>query len=233
MRDGPAVFRDINPHRWSLWRAEPGPLSQRPLAAHAGRRRARRLLRHDRRARRRSSPTTSRGRPRTAPASTALRLLLRRVRVPRLDADLLGRPRRPRGRHPQGGERSGPADDRHRPLLPARLLPAAARPLGAPAGVPAGTTRRASDGARLAPTDAADADGPGRRPAAHLPGLARRRRPGAAAPARHGAAGERRRRALDDGPALRGQPRRAARPVRPARDRGRPGAATRSRSSRR
>ena len=36
-------------------------------------------------------------------------------------------------------------------------------------------------------------------PADHLPGLAGRRRPRAAAPARHRAAGERRRRALDDG----------------------------------
>ena len=64
--------------------------------------------------------------------------------VPRLDADLLGRPRRPRGRHPQGGERPGAADDRHRPLLPARLLPAAARPVAADSrSTGSRTTRRA------------------------------------------------------------------------------------------
>ena len=52
-----------------------------------------------------------------------------------------------------------------------------------------------------------------------LPGLARRRRPRAAAPARRRAAGERRRAALDVRAALRGEPGRAARPVRAARDR--------------
>ena len=58
------------------------------------------------------------------------RVLLRRVRLPRLAADLLGRSRRARGRHPQGGERPGAADGRHRPALPPRLLPPAARPRG-------------------------------------------------------------------------------------------------------
>ena len=54
------------------------------------------------------------------------RLLLARVRPQRGAAAVLGRPRHPRRRPPQGGQRPGRADRRHRPLLPQRLLPPAA-----------------------------------------------------------------------------------------------------------
>ena len=50
-----------------------------------------------------------------------------------------------------------------------------------------------------------------------LPGLAGRRRPGAAPPARHGDPGERPDPALDDGAAVRGEPRDPTGPVRAAR----------------
>ena len=65
------------------------------------------------------------------------------------------------------------------------------------------------------------------RRSAAVPGLARRRRPDPAAPARRRAALERRGAAVDVGPPVRGEPGRAARAVRAARDRrcaGAPGA---------
>ena len=59
------------------------------------------------------------------------RVLLRRVRRPRLAADLLRRPRRARRRHPQGGLRPRAAAGRRRPALPPGLLPPAHRRLAA------------------------------------------------------------------------------------------------------
>ena len=54
------------------------------------------------------------------------RLLLARVRAQRGAAAVLGRPRHPRRRPPQGRQRPRRADRRHRALLPQRLLPPAA-----------------------------------------------------------------------------------------------------------
>ena len=54
------------------------------------------------------------------------RLLLARVRPQRGAAAVLGRPGNPGRRPPQGSQRPGRADRRHRALLPQRLLPAAA-----------------------------------------------------------------------------------------------------------
>ena len=54
-------------------------------------------------------------------------VLLGRVRARREPPGLLGRARDPRGRPPEGGVGARCAARRHRPLLPARLLPAAAR----------------------------------------------------------------------------------------------------------
>ena len=227
MPDGHAVFRDINPHRWQLsgenpvrflndlWpstqeAAERNPELLERIEALAGR--STRLL-----ARAAGQPAGDR-RPR--------RLLVRRVRLPRLDADLLGRPRRARGRHPQGGERPGAADDRRRALLPPRLLPSAARHLAAGSRSTGSSTTRSRCRWRGSPRPTA------RRSCSRSSSTARRshfqvwrvdvgRVP--LAPPRRGAAGERRRPALDDGAALRREPRRPARPVRAARDRAAPG----------
>ena len=51
------------------------------------------------------------------------RLLLRRVRLPRVARHLLGRPRRPRRRPHEDGQRHGPAVRRRRPPVPPGLLP--------------------------------------------------------------------------------------------------------------
>ena len=64
---------------------------------------------------------------RTVDAGAPGRLLLRRVRRPRVAADLLRRPRRARRRHPQGGLRPRAAAGRGRPPVPPGLLPPAHR----------------------------------------------------------------------------------------------------------
>ena len=66
------------------------------------------------------------------------RLLLRRVRHPRVDADLLRRPGRPGRRPLQVGVRCGAAVHRRRPPLPPWLLPPADRRRWAPGARPAG-----------------------------------------------------------------------------------------------
>ena len=65
----------------------------------------------------------------------ARRVPVRRVRRAPLAAGLLGRPRRARRRHAEGGLGPGAAVRRRRPALPARLLPPAHGPLGLAAGV--------------------------------------------------------------------------------------------------
>ena len=71
---------------------------------------------HRRQHRRAAWPPLAQGRPD--------RLLLRRIRLPREPADLLRRPRHPRRRPLQGGERPAPAVRRRRPALPPGLFPA-------------------------------------------------------------------------------------------------------------
>ena len=149
-KDGPDVFRDINPHRWALSGENPvrflGDLW----------------------------PGTQEAAERDPELLERVRSLADRV------AADLDRPARPRpgvdgpvafmcaefgfhqslpiysgglgvlaGRHPQGGERPGAADDRDRPPLPPRLLPAADRRVGPPAGVLARVgSEEPADGAR-------------------------------------------------------------------------------------
>ena len=118
------------------------------------------------------------------------RLLLAGVRAQRGAAPVLRRARHPGRRPPQGRQRSRRPDRRHRALLPQRLLPPAAHG----GRRPAGGVRRARPGAAAddacarrrrrarCDLDAAAGRDPARR------ALARRRRPGAAAPARRGRA---------------------------------------------
>ncbi len=119
-------------------------------------------------------------------ARRARGVLLRRVRRPRVAARLLGRPRRARRRHPQGGLRPGAAARGRRPDVPPRLLPPAHRRLGLAARVlgrdgPRPRARRAGHRLRRR---ARHRHRPARRPRARRPDLARRRRPRPAAAAR-------------------------------------------------
>ena len=121
------------------------------------------------------------------------RVLLDRVRPRREPADLLGRPRHPRRRPSQGGLGARRPARRHRPLLPPRLLPAAARRGRSPA--------RAVSPPRHEPAAAhARADGSGRR-------ARRREREARPHPARRLARQGRPRVALPPGHEGRGQPR--------------------------
>ena len=197
---GPSVFRAIDPDRWERVRGEPG------AAAAGGRRRAaRRAPRSDadaararRRARGARRAPTSRAPPRDGlgHARAPDRVLLRRVRRPRLAPDLLRRPRRARRRHPQGGLRPRAAARRRRPAVPPRLLPPAHRRRRLAARVlgrhrPRPPARRARHRRRRR----AAHDHRARRATIEVDGadLARRRRPRPALPARRRAPGERRR----------------------------------------
>ncbi len=204
-------------------RREPRPAARRGRAGGAGPRCDRPRPAGARRAGRGGRARRSRapGRDRRGDAGASDRLLLRRVRRAPLAARLLRRAGRAGGRHPQGGfgsraaARGGGAD------VPPGLLPPAhrrrrlaARVLGrhgsrARAGrARHGRGRGAGDGHRAAARDRGDrAD------------LARRRRPRAAVPARHGPPRERQRRELDHLAALRRRHRRTARAVHPARRR--------------
>ena len=62
--------------------------------------------------------------PLRRPADRADRLLLRRVRLPRIARHLLGRPRRPRRRPHEVRQRHGPAGDRRRACSTARATSA-------------------------------------------------------------------------------------------------------------
>ena len=76
---------------------------------------------------RRCTPTSRASPAARSDPDAPRRLLLRGVRRPPVAADLLGRPRRARGRHPQGGVRPRAAVRRRRPDVPPRLLPPAHR----------------------------------------------------------------------------------------------------------
>ena len=129
------------------------------------------------------------------------------VRPDRGAAAVLRRPRHPRRRPPQGGQRPRRPDHRRRPALPGRLLrpgavpgrlAAGALPVDRPAR-PAAVARSARPTARALRISLAAA----RRPHAARPGLEGPGRPGAAAAARLRHRGERRRRAAGHRPALR------------------------------
>ncbi len=149
------------------------------------------------------------------------RVLLRRVRRAPLAARLLGRPRRARGRHPQGGVRPRAPARRDRAHVPPGLLPPAhrrrrlaARVLGRHGSRAAARRARHRRRRRAAHGHRARA-----RHAGHGADLARRRRPRAALPARRRASRERPRGALDHLAPVHRRARRAARAVHPPRRR--------------
>ena len=201
--DGPDVFRDDRPRPLGAGRREPGEAAAGGRDRPAGRppqndgaARPRRGARGARRA------PTSRARAATTVthARAPDRVLLRRVRLPRLVPDLLGRPRRARRRHPQGGLRPRVAAGRGRPAVPQRLLPPAHRRRRLAARVlgrhrPGPPARRARHRRRRR----ADHDHASRSATIEVIGadLARRHRPRPALPARRRAPGELPDRALD------------------------------------
>ncbi len=149
-----------------------------------------------------------RRRPRPLPHAAALvpvalerrragvdRLLLARVRHHRGPAAVLRRPRHPRRRPPQVGQRPRRADRRRRPALPVRVLQAVAHPRRLAArGLPGARPRRA---AARAPARGRRHAGhrhrrAARRPDARRARLARAGRPRAAAAARLERRGQRR-----------------------------------------
>ena len=167
------ALRRINPAAWTRHRT-PIAVLRRDRPGALGRADRRRGLHGRRQPRPRRVPTATSP---TAPtpgtrrhpdraAARPDRLLLRRVRHPRVDADLLGRPRHPGRRPLQVGLRCGAALRRHRPPLPPRLLPPADRRRRPPGACAAGSRPRAA-----APAPRARA----RRPAAR--GQRRVRRP--------------------------------------------------------
>ena len=185
-------------------RAQPRPAAAGDLrggaAAGGGGRLARRARRGARARDARGSGSS--GGDRRGCRGAAGRVLLRRARGPRLAADLRGRARRARRRHPQGGLRSRAAVHRDRPDVSLRLLPPARRPHRLAAGdlgrdgpgALAGGARHGRRRSRPAARDGADR--PGSR---HGAGLAGGRRARALVPARHRPAGEHAGRPLDHG----------------------------------
>ena len=227
--DGPELFRSLDPLAWELNGRNPVRQLEDLAAARfrGSRRPTTRFARPGRppRPRPRGEPRATGGPGRGA--RRACRVRLRRVRHPPVAADLLGRARRARRRHPQAGERPGGADDRRRPPLPQGLLPAARRPQRlqheywtqiVPEHLP--TVQVLAERRRAAPPLL-----PALRSRGRVPRLAGGGRSRAALPARHRARRERPPRPLDHGAPLRGQPADAPRPVRPPRHRRRAGAA--------
>ena len=176
------------------------------------------------------------GRDRRAPrarverhtAAHVRRVLLDGVRRARGAAELLGRPRHPRRRPPQGGQRPRRAVDRGRPALPLRLLPpvALARrladralPDARPARSAAGAAHRAVRAAAARPRRHA------RRPDAARQDLEGAGRPHPAVAARLRRRAERRGPARRHGPALRRRPEPPHPPGDPRRHRRCPGGA--------
>ena len=221
--DGHDIFATIDPARWERCGENPVRLLQEAaperLERAAGDGAA---ARAHRRARRRGArgPRAPRGRG-AGDAGQPGRLLLRGVRRPQVAPGLLRRARRARRRHPQGGVRPGAAARRDRAAVPPGLLPPAhrrrrlaARVLGRHGSRAA--ARRAGDGSRRR---AADRHRARARARGDGPDLARGRRPRPAVPARHRAAGERRRGPLDHVAALHRGARPAAGAVHPARRR--------------
>ena len=148
------------------------------------------------------------------------RLLLARVRHRRGPPAVLGRARRAGRRPPEGRQRPGRAALGDRALLPARLLP------------PGAQQRRLAAGGLPEPRPVRHGAHPVRRRArprsswadpARGPGVAGRRGPGAAVPARHRHRRERRRDARHHRPPLRRRHRAPAPPGDPARHRRRAG----------
>ena len=221
--DGPAVFRDLDPDRWE--KVAENPVKQLQEASTAGLQAAA----HERGAAgagRRGRGTRDRGpqpshprRPRDdRPAD---RVLLRRVRLPRLVPDLLGRPGRPRRRHPQGSVRPRVAAGRDRSALPPGLLPPADRQPRLAARVlgrhrPGPPARRARDRRRRGADHGRAED---RRDGRRRPDLARGHRPRAAVPARRRAARELPGRPLDHQPPVHRRRGHAPGPVHAARHR--------------
>ena len=223
---GPELFSSIDPVRWERCGENPVRLLGEVDAATLERAAsdAALLERHrGRRGGRAGGPRAPRGRG-PGHARAPDRVLLRRVRRAPLAARLLGRPRRARGRHPQGGVRPRAAARRDRPDVPPGLLPPAHRRRRLAARVlgrhrPRAAARRARHRRRRR---AAHGHRARARHAGHGADLARRRRPRAALPARHRAARERPRGALDHLAPVHRRARRAARAVHPARRRRRP-----------
>ncbi len=132
------------------------------------------------------------------------RLLLLRVRDPRIAAALRRRPRRARGGRPQGRRGRGAADGRRRPALSRRVLSSAPRSRGMAARVLdldrlRAFARRA--GARCG-RPAVDRRGHAAAPSGAHPDLAGRRRARPALPPRHRSRGQPRDRSLDHRPAV-------------------------------
>ena len=234
--DGPDVFRDVDPDRWEQVAENPVRLLQeaateRLLAAAPGRRPAR--PGRGRRGARERRPRPA-GPRRPGRAGAPGRVLLRRVRRPRVAADLLRRPRRARRRHPQGGLRPGAAAGRGRPPVPPRLLPPAHRPTGLAARVlgrhrPRPPARRARHRRRRRAADGHGPDRATRTVVAQIWRVDVGRVP--LLPARRRAPGERRVARWITSRLYVGDPGRAPRAVRAARRRRRPRAARRSASS--
>ena len=121
-------------------------------------------------------------------ADRADRLLLRRVRLPRVARHLLGRPRRARRRPHEVGQRHGPAGDRRRAAVSQGLLPPDDR-RRRPPGARLPRLRPDPPAARPRPGRVGAAADGHRRAARTRPvrrGLGRPGRPGPGPPARHG-----------------------------------------------
>ena len=227
--DGPSLFRDVSPDRWERCGENPVRLLQEASTEALERAAADAALLE--RAAAVEAAVARRPRPpagrRAGDARPSRRLLLCGVRRAPLPARLLGRPRRARRRHPQGGVGPRGAARRGRPALPPGLLPPAHRRGRVAARVLGRHRSRASAGrARHRAGRRADhRHGPRPRPRGHGAGLAHRRGPHPALPARRRPSRERHRGALDHLPPLHLRPRGAPRAVHPARRRRRPRAA--------
>ena len=148
------------------------------------------------------------------------RLLLARVRHQRGAPPVLGGPRRPRRRPPQGGQRSRAPPDRHRPDVPQRLLPPSPQRRGV-AGAALPEPGSVRDGAHP-PRRSASAARPRRRDDLR-PDLEGRGRPHDPVPARHRRRREQRHRAQRHRPPLRRRQRAPTATGDPPRHRRRPG----------
>ena len=127
---GPDVFRAIDPDRWDRVAENPIRLLQETAADRlaAAAEDADLLARASALEQTIAADLARAGAGRRRHAGASRRVLLRRVRRPRVAADLLRRPRRARGRLPEGVLGPGAADGRRRAAVPRGLLPPADRP---------------------------------------------------------------------------------------------------------